>query len=669
VSDDFAKGPAGGDPFIDPNDPEAIEREERRREREAKRAQKRTKRKQKEAAAPPPPPKETPSAPPRTPEQEFWDEQPEPAPPVPGQEASVSKPDPDKAERGRRRLFGRRRSAAAAGGAAAAEGATPPPSTGEGPSPKAAPPTGEQPMPKPPGQPPEKPQKPVAAVPPTTESPRPAAGPPSGELPSPSRSEAAGAGPPTAKAPRVDPGPQTAEAPRPDPNQPTGETALPPTADHALPTGEHSMPRGRAMPLPLPVEQAGAGDWEPPPPRDDWFDEADEFDDDDLHEGDPDMAGAARHGRRHGDDGGRRRGFFGALLRHPFRILAVIVLIVILLFLNALFQPFHGDGSGRVAVDIPKGSSVGEVGDLLEKKGVISDGFLISGSTLFQARVTLAGKRSDLFAGKFILEKDMSYGDAISALSEEPKPKEQAKPGIVTVTIPEGQSRPITAKLVGEDGIRGNYLKATKKSKILNPEKYGGKNVKNLEGFLFPDTWELRTSQPISHLVELQLADFKKKIKKVNMKYANSKNLTIFDVVTIASMIEREAGVPKQRKLVASVIYNRLHEGMTLGIDSTIRFATGNYEKPLTQSELESESPYNTRTHAGLPPGPINSPGLAALNAAAHPAKTNFLFYVNNPNSCNELTFAKTEEEFLADAAKYEKAREANGGNEPSTCK
>jgi uncharacterized YceG family protein len=320
-------------------------------------------------------------------------------------------------------------------------------------------------------------------------------------------------------------------------------------------------------------------------------------------------------------------------------------------------------------VTIPKGSSVGEVGDLLEQKGVISGGFVVSGSTLFQARVTLAGKRSDIIAGKFVLAKDMSYGDAIDKLTKEPSPKETTRPGIVTVTIPEGMSRPLTATLVKEDGLKGNYLKATKKSKILDPEKYGGKNVKSLEGFLYPDTWELKTSQPVSKLVQLQLQDFKKHIKKVNMKYANSKNLTIFDVVTIASMIEREAGVPKQRKLVASVIYNRLHEGMTLGIDSTIRFATGNYEKPLTQSQLESSSPYNTRTHAGLPPGPINSPGLAALNAAAHPAKTDYLFYVNNPNSCNELTFAKTEEEFLADAAKYEKAREANGGNEPSTCK
>jgi uncharacterized YceG family protein len=444
-----------------------------------------------------------------------------------------------------------------------------------------------------------------------------------------------------------DPGPQTAESPRPDPNSPTGEHA--------------AAIRERQAPPPRPIEQTGAGDWVPPPPREDWDFGDDE--DDDLHEGDPKMSGAARHGRRHGDDGGRRGGIVGALLRHPFRIIAVIVLIVILFFLNALFQPFHGDGHGHVAVKIPKGSSVGEVGDLLEKKGVISN------STLFQIRVTLDGKRSDLFAGKFSLAKDMSYSSAIGALSHEPSPKDQTKPGIVTVTIPEGQSRPITAKLVSEDGIKGDYLKATKKSKYLNPEKYGGKNVKSLEGFLFPDTWELKTKQPVSDLVHLQLADFKKKIKKVNMKYANSKNLTIFDVVTIASMVEREAGVPKQRKLVASVIYNRLHEGMTLGIDSTIRFATGNYEKPLTQSQLESNSPYNTRTHAGLPPGPINSPGLASLQAAAHPAKTEYLFYVNNPKSCNELTFTKTEAEFEEAVAKYEKAREANGGNEPSTCK
>jgi UPF0755 protein len=743
VSDDFGRG-IGDDPFVDPNDPEAVERAERRREREEKRAKKAAKRK--DAPAPPPPPKPEPPKVPRTPEQEFWDEPAEPAPPVPGKEpGGLPKADPEKAERGRKRLFGRRKKVAAAagvaGGAAAASGAdaagaeTPaaprptvpsapgdaraakappngPPATGEAPAAKAPPPppgesaqpqgtspatgeqpivdagplTAEQPMPKSPGQPDRPPQpgpptgeqplpgatsddpRPAASGPPTGEQPGSAAsgpptaeqsiaasGPPTAEQPIPPLSEAQQG--PTAETPQPDPGRGTAAAPRRDPNQPTASNAV---------AGEPGAGGGkrRALP-PRPPEETGAGDWEPPPPRDDdWFDDED-FDD----EGDPEMAGAARQGRRHGDDGGRRGGFFGALLRHPFRILAVVVLILILVFLNSLFQPFHGDGSGHVAVVIPKGASVGEVGDLLEKKGVISGGFIVPASTLFQARVTLDGKRSSLFAGKFVMAKDMSYGDAIDELSKEPEPQERSKPGIVTVTIPEGQSRPITAKLVAEDGINGSYMKATKKSKYLNPAEYGGKGAKDLEGFLFPDTWEYKTKHPVSYLVRLQLEDFKKKIKKVNMKYAKSKNLTVFDVVTIASMIEREAGVPKQRKLVASVIYNRLHEGMTLGIDSTIRFATGNYEKPLTQSELESNSPYNTRNHAGLPPGPINSPGLEAIEAAAHPAKTDFLFYVTNPNSCNELTFAKTEDEFFADAEKYEKAREKNGGNQPTTCK
>jgi UPF0755 protein len=107
---------------------------------------------------------------------------------------------------------------------------------------------------------------------------------------------------------------------------------------------------------------------------------------------------------------------------------------------------------------------------------------------------------------------------------------------------------------------------------------------------------------------------------------------------------------------------------MPLGIDATTRFHTGNYTEPLTESELNEDSPYNTRENTGLPPGPINSPGLAAIQAAAHPAKSDYLFYVNKPNTCNELAFATTEEEFEENVAAYNKAREENGGNEPSSC-
>ncbi|HWT89749.1 MAG TPA: endolytic transglycosylase MltG, partial [Solirubrobacterales bacterium] len=324
--------------------------------------------------------------------------------------------------------------------------------------------------------------------------------------------------------------------------------------------------------------------------------------------------------------------------------------------LNTLFQPFHGDGEGRVQVTVPKGASVSEVGDLLSEKGVIDD------STLFQIRVTLAGKRSEIYSGNFTLANNMSYSAAIDALSEPPVKR------TLTVTIPEGYTRSQVAQLVEEVGVPGHYTKATVKSRFLDPAEYGGKGAKDLEGFLFPNTFELRPNAPVEDLVQLQLQDFKRQIKKVDMSYAKSKNLTVYDVVTIASMIEEEAGVDSQRKLVAAVIYNRLKEGMPLGIDATIRFATNNYTEPLTESELAIDSPYNSRTNTGLPPGPIANPGLDSLEAAAHPAKTDHLFYVTTPGACGKLTFTETEDEFEEAVAEYNSAREAAGGKSPDSC-
>jgi UPF0755 protein len=222
----------------------------------------------------------------------------------------------------------------------------------------------------------------------------------------------------------------------------------------------------------------------------------------------------------------------------------------------------------------------------------------------------------------------------------------------VTVTIPEGYDRAQAAEVAREAGLRGSYLKASR----------------GHEGFLFPDTFELDRRAPASDLVQLQLEDFKRRIEGVSMGYARSKNLTTRDVVTIASMIEREAGVASQRKLVAAVIYNRLREGMPLGIDATTRFATGNYDRPLTESELAVDSPYNTRTHAGLPPGPIDSPGLASIEAAAHPARVGYLYYVTEPGACGKLAFSTTAAEFEADATRYDEAREAAGGASPDSC-
>jgi UPF0755 protein len=363
---------------------------------------------------------------------------------------------------------------------------------------------------------------------------------------------------------------------------------------------------------------------------------------------------ASGNGAGPGGPGGD--GVLGSLRRHPLRIFATLAALFALWFLFALFQPLKGDGSGEVEVAIPKGASVSEVGDLLGEKGVIDS------STLFQVRVTLAGKRSELYPGRYTLAEGMSYGAAMDALSQPPVKR------TTTVTIPEGYSRAQAAQLVEELGLKGNYTEETIRSQYLNPAKYGARNAANLEGFLFPDTFEMKPNAPAADLVQLQLEDFKRRIKGVDMSYASSKNLTIYDVLIIASLVEDEAGIPSQRKQVAAVVYNRLREGIPLGIDATIRFATGNYTQPLTESELAVDSPYNTRLNSGLPPGPINSPGLEAIEAAAHPARSDYLFYVNEPGTCGKLAFSKTNAEFEADVARYHAARDAAGGNEPDTC-
>jgi peptidoglycan lytic transglycosylase G len=336
-------------------------------------------------------------------------------------------------------------------------------------------------------------------------------------------------------------------------------------------------------------------------------------------------------------------------------IVGGLVVLFLAWFLLSLFQPLKGDGSGEVVVTIPRGATVSEIGDILEQKGVVSSAFF------FRARTTLAGGGGDFKAGEIPMREDMSYGAAIDTLSDPPRPD------TVTITIPEGLSRPEIGRLVG-DSLRGDYMKASIRSPRLKPAAYGGKDAKNLEGFLFPATYELKPGQAVSALVDRQLDTFERELAQVDLGYAKSKNLTAYDVLTIASMIDREAQLPKERAIVASVIYNRLSQGIPLGIDATIRFATGNWSEPLKQSELAIDSGYNTRTNQGLPPGPIGNPGLAAIQAAARPAKTDYIYYVVKPCGDGAHAFSSSDAEFQQDVERYNAERARQGGNSPTDC-
>ena len=154
-----------------------------------------------------------------------------------------------------------------------------------------------------------------------------------------------------------------------------------------------------------------------------------------------------------------------------------------------------------------------------------------------------------------------------------------------------------------------------------------------IEGFLFPATYDFAAGTTSRQLALKQLKAFRQNWAKVDLGYARRKHLTGYDVLIIASMVEKEALAPDERPLVAAVIYNRLHAGMTLGIDATLRYGLDiPGTKSILESQLKSDSPYNTRNHAGLPPTPIANPGLASMQAAAHPAKVGYLYFVRKPD-------------------------------------
>ena len=195
------------------------------------------------------------------------------------------------------------------------------------------------------------------------------------------------------------------------------------------------------------------------------------------------------------------------------------------------------------------------------------------------------------------------------------------------------------------------YLAATANPRL---EPTFGAKALPLEGFLFPATYDFTARTTSPQLVAAQLKAFRENWKKVNLAYARSKNLTPYDVLTIASMIEKETPAPEERQLVSAVIYNRLHARMPLGIDAALRYGLDiPGTESIHESQLANPTPYNLRLHAGLPPTPIGSPGLASIQAAAHPAKVNYLYFVAKPDKKHHF--------FTASAAAFEKYKAEHG--------
>ena len=347
--------------------------------------------------------------------------------------------------------------------------------------------------------------------------------------------------------------------------------------------------------------------------------------------------------------------------RRIVALLAIAVLAVVVIGTLLLIQPFGSVEGSQVRINIPAGSGAGDIGEQLAKEGIVDSAFF------FRVRATLSGKRDSLRSGRHTLRKDMTYGSAIAALSV---PDTTAKRPTVNVTIPEGRSRREIAPLSGKAGLRGSYMEASSRFRgALDPFRYDApRGTRSLEGFLYPATYELNVRAPARDLVERQLTAFRDNFATVNLERARRGKLTAYDVLIIASMVEREAQLAKERPLIAAVIYNRLKDGTPLGIDATTRYALNKPSGALLQSELEIDSPYNTRRRAGLPPTPIGNPGLSSMRAAAAPADVKFRYFVVKPGTCGEHVFAATIEEHNRNVARYAGARAQAGDKSPTTC-
>ena len=277
--------------------------------------------------------------------------------------------------------------------------------------------------------------------------------------------------------------------------------------------------------------------------------------------------------------------------------------------------------------------------------------------------LAIAATAAAVAVGGFAVTSWMAGGER-----EEPPPVTTTTPLLarLTVIFPEGftvaemadrvaavrriaiAKRRVTPRLT-----RAGYLRAVDAAKA--PARFRGDMSRDsLEGFLFPASYEFTQRTTARELVADQLRAFRQRFRSVDLSYARSKNLTPYDVLIIASMIEKETAVPRERRLVSAVIYNRLRNRMPLGIDATIRYGLDiPGTESLTKEALRSGSPYNTRLRPGLPPTPIASPGLASIRAAANPARgVDYLFYVRKPRSLSHY-FTASESDFLRRVCDY----------------
>jgi UPF0755 protein len=318
----------------------------------------------------------------------------------------------------------------------------------------------------------------------------------------------------------------------------------------------------------------------------------------------------------------------------------VAAALIVVIGLGGLWVESQMNPSDRgrlVSVVVPKGSSSARIAELLAKAGVVHDAFLF---TLY-----LEVHGGTLYPGTYSLHRSSSYSAALAALRHGPRS--------LSLTIPEGYTlRQIAASVAALPGLHlsaAAFVRDATDGVVRSPYEPAGTN--DLEGFLFPATYQVQPGEGELDIIKQMVSAFDARASALGLSQAAAAlGMTPYQVVTVASIVEKEAKLDADRGPVASALYNRLRAGMPLGADSTqtywLRAESANPDLVPTPSQLDQPSPYNTRLNKGLPPTPIANPGMPSLEAAAHPPATSYLYFVEiKPDG--ELGFASNDAGFL----------------------
>lgn len=327
-------------------------------------------------------------------------------------------------------------------------------------------------------------------------------------------------------------------------------------------------------------------------------------------------------------------------------ILLILLPIPILLFFG-LLRSYYGSRAipPGLTVTIPAGASAEQIGEILDREG------LISSKTLFLLAVRVQKIQSRFRPGTYRFPSPISMADLIAAL-------QSTRHQISTfVTISEGlRSWEIAALLREKRGIdSAAFLREVRDREFARSL---GIDAPSLEGYLMPDTYAIPEKEPARRIVRMLVENFRKRADAEMREGMRRLNRSEESLLIIASLVEGETPNPDERARIAGVYYNRLRRGMRLQADPTIQYILGGAPRRLYFKDLERDSPYNTYVHAGLPPTPVNNPGMASIRAACSPEQNEFLYFV--ADGTGRHTFSRTEQQHLAAVERYRATREGS---------